>query len=135
MPVGTQATVKALSVDEVAGTGARLILANTYHLMLRPGAETVREMGGLPVGVHYATFKRPGMLWWFHGVMRSAVEEYWLLAAFGLANTLMLGFAIVRYIGVKESLEDLDAAFAPILNKPTMCILLELSWAQILKLD
>ena len=37
MPVGTQATVKTLHPDEVAATGAQIVLANTYHLMLRPG--------------------------------------------------------------------------------------------------
>lgn len=47
MPVGTQATVKALSPDEVASTGARIILANTYHLWLRPGAELVAQHGGV----------------------------------------------------------------------------------------
>jgi queuine tRNA-ribosyltransferase len=49
MPVGTQATVKGLSVDALAATGSQMILANTYHLALRPGAETVRELGGLHV--------------------------------------------------------------------------------------
>ena len=47
MPVGTAATVKALTVDQVAATGADIILGNTYHLMLRPGAERVRRLGGL----------------------------------------------------------------------------------------
>ncbi len=47
MPVGTQATVKTLSCDEVADTGARLILGNTYHLMLRPGSELIAQLGGL----------------------------------------------------------------------------------------
>lgn len=47
MPVGTQGTVKALTWDEVASTGARLVLANTYHLYLRPGAEVVAALGGL----------------------------------------------------------------------------------------
>ncbi|MGD8859704.1 MAG: tRNA guanosine(34) transglycosylase Tgt [Myxococcales bacterium] len=47
MPVGTQATVKTQSPGEVAATGARLMLANTYHLMLRPGAELVRDLGGI----------------------------------------------------------------------------------------
>lgn len=47
MPVGTQATVKTLHPAEVAETGAQIILANTYHLMLRPGVEVVREAGGL----------------------------------------------------------------------------------------
>jgi queuine tRNA-ribosyltransferase len=47
MPVGTRATLKGLTPDQVAATGARIVLANTYHLMLRPGAEVVRELGGL----------------------------------------------------------------------------------------
>jgi queuine tRNA-ribosyltransferase len=47
MPVGTQGSVKGLSPDEVAATGARVVLGNTYHLMLRPGAEAVAALGGL----------------------------------------------------------------------------------------
>ena len=47
MPVGTAATVKALTVDQVASTGADIILGNTYHLMLRPGAERMQRLGGL----------------------------------------------------------------------------------------
>jgi queuine tRNA-ribosyltransferase len=47
MPVGTAGTVKALHPDEVAGTGARMLIANTYHLWLRPGPELVAEQGGL----------------------------------------------------------------------------------------
>jgi queuine tRNA-ribosyltransferase len=46
-PVGTQATVKALTPAQVKDTGASLVLANTYHLFLRPGADLVAEMGGL----------------------------------------------------------------------------------------
>jgi queuine tRNA-ribosyltransferase len=47
MPVGTAATVKAMTPDGVAATGARLLLGNTYHLMLRPGAERIAALGGL----------------------------------------------------------------------------------------
>ena len=47
MPVGTAATVKAQTVDMVESTGADILLGNTYHLMLRPGAEEVHELGGL----------------------------------------------------------------------------------------
>jgi queuine tRNA-ribosyltransferase len=47
MPVGTAATVKALTVDQVRSTGADIILGNTYHLMLRPTAERVARLGGL----------------------------------------------------------------------------------------
>jgi len=46
-PVGTQATVKALTPDQLDALGATLILANTYHLYLRPGADLIAEMGGL----------------------------------------------------------------------------------------
>ncbi len=47
MPVGTQGSVKTLTPDEVAATGARIVLGNTYHLWLRPGAELVAKLGGL----------------------------------------------------------------------------------------
>ena len=47
MPVGTAATVKAMTVEDVASTGAEIILGNTYHLMLRPSAERIAELGGL----------------------------------------------------------------------------------------
>src|ERR1700758_4925222 len=47
MPVGTAGTVKALTVEQVARTGADILLGNTYHLMLRPTAERVARLGGL----------------------------------------------------------------------------------------
>ncbi len=47
MPVGTAATVKAMTADAVRATGASIVLANTYHLMLRPGAERIEALGGL----------------------------------------------------------------------------------------
>ena len=47
MPVGTAGTVKAMTADAVRSTGASIVLGNTYHLMLRPGAERVAAMGGL----------------------------------------------------------------------------------------
>ena len=47
MPVGTAATVKAMYMDQVRDLGADIILGNTYHLMLRPGAERVAKLGGL----------------------------------------------------------------------------------------
>ncbi|MBU1274676.1 MAG: tRNA guanosine(34) transglycosylase Tgt [Proteobacteria bacterium] len=47
MPVGTQGTVKGLLPEEVSGLGAQMILGNTYHLLLRPGVETVAALGGL----------------------------------------------------------------------------------------
>jgi queuine tRNA-ribosyltransferase len=47
MPVGTNATIKALHPDEIEETGAQIILANTYHLYLRPGHERIERLGGL----------------------------------------------------------------------------------------
>jgi queuine tRNA-ribosyltransferase len=47
MPVGTQATVRTLHPDEVRATGAQIVLANTYHLMLRPGAAVIAAAGGI----------------------------------------------------------------------------------------
>ena len=47
MPVGTRATVKAMDVADLAVVGAQIVLANTYHLMLRPGADTVQALGEL----------------------------------------------------------------------------------------
>jgi queuine tRNA-ribosyltransferase len=47
MPVGTQGTVKGIAAPLLSGTGAQMILANTYHLALRPGAEVVEALGGL----------------------------------------------------------------------------------------
>ena len=53
MPVGTQATVKALTSDQVRETGAQIILANTYHLYLRPGMTVMEEAGGLHKFMHW----------------------------------------------------------------------------------
>ena len=47
MPVGSQATVKALTSDDLRGIGCEILLSNAYHLYLRPGVDTVREAGGL----------------------------------------------------------------------------------------
>ena len=47
MPVGTAGTVKAMTADAVRATGAHIVLGNTYHLMLRPGAERIARLGGL----------------------------------------------------------------------------------------
>ena len=47
MPVGTQATVKAVFIDDLVKTGSEIILSNTYHLMLRPGVERIKSVGGL----------------------------------------------------------------------------------------
>ena len=56
MPVGTAGTVKGLTPDQLGATGAGLILANTYHLMLRPGVDVVETLGGLH---HFMAWDRP----------------------------------------------------------------------------
>jgi queuine tRNA-ribosyltransferase len=53
MPVGTGATVKAMFPEDVKASGADVILANTYHLMLRPGAERIARLGGLHKFMHW----------------------------------------------------------------------------------
>jgi queuine tRNA-ribosyltransferase len=47
MPVGTHGAVKAMTPDQVAATGAQVVLSNTYHLALRPGEGLVEKLGGL----------------------------------------------------------------------------------------
>ena len=47
MPVGTAASVKAMHLKDVEASGAQIILANTYHLMLRPGQKNIKELGGV----------------------------------------------------------------------------------------
>ncbi|MEI8212797.1 MAG: tRNA guanosine(34) transglycosylase Tgt [Planctomycetota bacterium] len=56
MPVGTQGTVKGLTMDQVHETGAQILLGNTYHLGLRPGSQLIAELGGLH---HFMRWDRP----------------------------------------------------------------------------
>tara|TARA_R110000744_G_scaffold291556_1_gene402162 strand:+ start:3936 stop:5078 length:1143 start_codon:yes stop_codon:yes gene_type:complete len=78
MPVGTAGTVKALYMDQVRDTGADIILGNTYHLMLRPGAERVKRLGGLH---KFSTWKGPiltdsgGFQVWSLSKLRKMTEE------------------------------------------------------------
>jgi queuine tRNA-ribosyltransferase len=78
MPVGTAATVKAVYLDQVEAAGADVILGNTYHLMLRPGAERVARLGGLHA---FMGWKRPiltdsgGFQVWSLGEMRRISED------------------------------------------------------------
>ncbi|WP_300529496.1 tRNA guanosine(34) transglycosylase Tgt [Maricaulis sp.] len=78
MPVGTAGTVKALYMDQVKETGADIILGNTYHLMLRPGAERVKTLGGLH---NFSTWKGPiltdsgGFQVWSLSKLRKMSEE------------------------------------------------------------
>jgi len=54
MPVGTYGTVKAMTPEELISIGAEIVLANTFHLMLRPGAETIAALGGLHRFMHWS---------------------------------------------------------------------------------
>jgi len=54
MPVGTQGTVKAMTPEQIENCGTSIILGNTYHLYLRPGHETVKKLGGLPLNLKEA---------------------------------------------------------------------------------
>ena len=78
MPVGTAGTVKALYMDQVKETGADIILGNTYHLMLRPGAERVKRLGGLH---KFSTWQGPiltdsgGFQVWSLSKLRKMTEE------------------------------------------------------------
>ena len=56
MPVGTGGTVKAARWSDLEAAGAEIVLANTYHLMLRPGGDVVRRLGGLNA---FTGWKRP----------------------------------------------------------------------------
>jgi queuine tRNA-ribosyltransferase len=71
MPVGTAATVKAMLPEQVAATGAQIVLGNTYHLMLRPGAERIARLGGLHRFMHW-----PGPI-----LTDSGGYQVWSLAA------------------------------------------------------
>ena len=78
MPVGTYGTVKAMTPEELEGLGARIILGNTFHLMLRPGEEIVRAHGGLHGFMHW---ERPiltdsgGFQVWSLAELRKITEE------------------------------------------------------------
>ena len=53
MPVGTYGTVKAMTPEELREAGSEIILGNTFHLMLRPGVDIIRELGGLHEFMHW----------------------------------------------------------------------------------
>jgi len=78
MPVGTQATVKAVTVEQLNEIGVQIILANTYHLYLRPGSDVIQRMGGLH---KFTNWKKPiltdsgGFQVFSLGDMRSVTDE------------------------------------------------------------
>lgn len=78
MPVGTQATVKSVSPEELRTAGAQIILANTYHLMLRPGSPLIAEFGGLHSFMHWdgpILTDSGGFQVWSLGHLRKLNEE------------------------------------------------------------
>ena len=78
MPVGTYGTVKAMTPEELREVGAEIILGNTFHLMLRPGAEVVRAHGGLHGFTHWQgpiLTDSGGFQVWSLGAMRKLSEE------------------------------------------------------------
>jgi len=78
MPVGTQATVKSVSPEELREAGAQIILANTYHLMLRPGSALIQEFGGLHRFMHWdgpILTDSGGFQVWSLGHLRKLSEE------------------------------------------------------------
>ena len=78
MPVGTQATVKSVSPHELEDLGAQIILGNTYHLFVRPGTKTIKELGGLH---SFMNWRKPiltdsgGFQVWSLAKMRKITEE------------------------------------------------------------
>ncbi|HLI89740.1 MAG TPA: tRNA guanosine(34) transglycosylase Tgt [Ktedonobacteraceae bacterium] len=78
MPVGTQASVKSVSPEELHAAGATIILANTYHLMLRPGSPLIAELGGLHAFMHWdgpILTDSGGFQVWSLGHLRKLSEE------------------------------------------------------------
>jgi queuine tRNA-ribosyltransferase len=107
MPVGTQGSVKTLSPTEVASTGARVVLANTYHLMLRPGTDVVARLGGIHA------FTR-----WPHAMLTDSggFQAYSLSAASGKRSLVELdeeGFTFKSHLdGSKHALTPEEAVRA-----------------------
>jgi queuine tRNA-ribosyltransferase len=95
MPVGTAATVKALTPRDVRATGARCVLANTYHLVLRPGTDTVRRLGGL-----HATMR-------WHGPILADSGGFQVFSLGGLRQITEDG------VWFRSHLDDTSAFFSP----------------------
>jgi len=95
MPVGTQASVKSLTPEDLETIGAQIILANTYHLYLRPGAEIIEKMGGLH---NFTNWKKP------------------ILTDSGGFQVFSLGYGIEHQVGKIANI--FPAEIGGILNKP-----------------
>lgn len=78
MPVGTYGTVKAMTPEELRDTGTQIILGNTFHLMLRPGVDVIRNLGGLHGFMHWdgpILTDSGGFQVWSLGALRKVTEE------------------------------------------------------------
>ena len=110
MPVGTYGTVKAVTTDQVSDSGAEILLGNTFHLMLRPGADRVASLGGLHQMIHWdkpILTDSGGFQVFSLGKMRSISEEgvsfrspvdgseVWLDPEYSMAVQRQLGSDIV----------------------------------------
>src|SRR3546814_17894420 len=96
MPVGTAATVKAMRPEEVQATGADIILGNTYHLMLRPGAERIDRLGGLH---DFMGWRRP---------ILTDSGGYQVMSLSALTKMSWDGVAFSRYIAGSKQLMTSD---------------------------
>jgi queuine tRNA-ribosyltransferase len=105
MPVGTVGTVKGLTIDQVRATGAEMLLANTYHLLLRPGEQTVAKLGGLHqlMGWDGPILTDSGGFQVFSLAKRVSVTEEMATFRSHLDGTLV-ELSPERAIGIQESL-------------------------------
>ena len=99
MPVGTVGSVKALAPDDLQRAGTQILLGNTYHLMLRPGPEKVRQLGGLH---RFMSWDGP-------------IYRLWWLQVFSLASGQARGKNKKRVAGPLVKLDDDGVTFLVIL--------------------
>jgi len=97
MPVGTQGSVKGLTMEEVAATGAKIVLGNTYHLWLRPGAGVVARMGGLH-----------GFTKWPHAMLTDSGGYQAFSLGGHLARPIPTGPSATQGLAVPKSLVKID---------------------------
>ena len=114
MPVGTQATVKAVTPEELTALGAQIILGNTYHLYLRPGVEVVRRFGGLHGFMHW------------NGPILTDSGGFQVFSLAGLSRISEAGYAFQSHLdgGARHLLtpEDAVAVQAGLNSDVMMCL-------------
>ena len=124
MPVGTQATVKAVGQDDLQALGAEILLGNTYHLMLRPGEALVQQLGGLhrfmawprailtdsgrlPTGTAFVTYRKDGSREFIFNLANSATS---LIDADSVDPILTEGCRFFHVMGTSLTSEGMIAA-------------------------